>query len=113
MQGKVAREIGRRRSIRKTRDSGRLEVSLKTTIRRESQRMSLIVRNYSARPERINKSGRLRGGEGGIRTHVPGLPDHLISSQRRYGHFGTSPDSCAILPVMRFIANLHSRSFAN
>ena len=53
------------------------------------------------------------GGEGGIRTHVPGLPDHLISSQRRYGHFGTSPDSCVILPVMRFIANLHSRSFAN
>ena len=34
----------------------------------------------------------LFGGEGGIRTHVPGLPDHLISSQRRYGHFGTSPD---------------------
>ena len=33
------------------------------------------------------------GGEGGIRTHVPGLPDHLISSQRRYGHFGTSPES--------------------
>lgn len=31
------------------------------------------------------------GGEGGIRTHVPGNPDHLISSQRRYGHFGTSP----------------------
>ncbi len=31
------------------------------------------------------------GGEGGIRTHVPGYPDHLISSQRRYGHFGTSP----------------------
>ena len=55
----------------------------------------------------------LFGGEGGIRTHVPGLPDHLISSQRRYGHFGTSPDSCVILPVMRFIANLHSRSFAN
>ncbi len=34
----------------------------------------------------------LFGGEGGIRTHVPGLPDHLISSQRRYGHFGTSPE---------------------
>ena len=34
----------------------------------------------------------LLGGEGGIRTHVPGLPDHLISSQRRYGHFGTSPE---------------------
>ena len=52
----------------------------------------------------------LFGGEGGIRTHVPGFPDHLISSQRRYGHFGTSPDWCAILPAMRFIANLHSRS---
>ena len=31
------------------------------------------------------------GGEGGIRTHVPGFPDHLISSQRRYDRFGTSP----------------------
>ncbi len=39
------------------------------------------------------------GGEGGIRTHVPGYPDHLISSQRRYGHFGTSPLQVDILPV--------------
>ena len=31
------------------------------------------------------------GGEGGIRTHVPAYADHLISSQRRYDHFGTSP----------------------
>ena len=31
------------------------------------------------------------GGEGGIRTHVPGCPDHLISNQRRYDHFGTPP----------------------
>ena len=36
--------------------------------------------------------GCFAGGEGGIRTHVPGKPDHLISSQRRYDHFGTSPD---------------------
>ncbi len=35
--------------------------------------------------------GCFAGGEGGIRTHVPGKPDHLISSQRRYDHFGTSP----------------------
>ena len=34
---------------------------------------------------------RLNGGEGGIRTRVPGVPDHLISSQRRYDRFGTSP----------------------
>jgi hypothetical protein len=33
----------------------------------------------------------LIGGEGGIRTHVPELPDHPISSRRRYDHFGTSP----------------------
>ena len=32
------------------------------------------------------------GGEGGIRTHVPGLTDHPISSRRRYDHFGTSPE---------------------
>ncbi len=36
--------------------------------------------------------GCFAGGEGGIRTHVPGKPDHLISSQRRYDHFGTSPE---------------------
>jgi hypothetical protein len=33
----------------------------------------------------------LGGGEGGIRTHVPELPDHPISSRRRCDHFGTSP----------------------
>ena len=31
------------------------------------------------------------GGEGGIRTRVPDFSDHPISSRRRYGHFGTSP----------------------
>ena len=35
--------------------------------------------------------GHIFGGEGGIRTHVPGFPDHLISSQRRCDRFGTSP----------------------
>jgi hypothetical protein len=35
----------------------------------------------------------MSGGEGGIRTHVPELPDHPISSRRRYDHFGTSPKS--------------------
>ena len=34
---------------------------------------------------------KMSGGEGGIRTHVPELPDHPISSRRRYDHFGTSP----------------------
>lgn len=32
------------------------------------------------------------GGEEGIRTLVPGFPDHPISSRRRYDHFGTSPE---------------------
>ena len=31
------------------------------------------------------------GGDGGIRTHVPGLADNLISSQAQYDLFGTSP----------------------
>tara|TARA_R110002073_G_scaffold130695_9_gene277384 strand:- start:250 stop:447 length:198 start_codon:yes stop_codon:yes gene_type:complete len=40
----------------------------------------------------LNTHGHLLiGGEDGIRTHVPGYPDQLISSQRRYDHFGTSP----------------------
>jgi hypothetical protein len=33
----------------------------------------------------------VNGGEGGIRTHVPELPDHPISSRRRCDRFGTSP----------------------
>ena len=37
------------------------------------------------------QGGLIFGGEGGIRTHVPGYPDHLISSQRRCDRFGTSP----------------------
>ncbi len=37
------------------------------------------------------------GGEGGIRTHVPELPDHPISSRRRYDHFGTSPVNLKIV----------------
>ena len=37
------------------------------------------------------KSDKNDGGEGGIRTHVPVLPDHPISSRRRYDRFGTSP----------------------
>lgn len=32
------------------------------------------------------------GGEEGIRTLVPGFPDHPISSRRRYDRFGTSPE---------------------
>jgi hypothetical protein len=47
---------------------------------------------HALRRHRRRRSG-LLGGEGGIRTHVPGRPDHLISSQRRYDRFGTSPAS--------------------
>ena len=36
------------------------------------------------------------GGEGGIRTHVPVYTDHLISSQRRYDRFGTSPERMSV-----------------
>jgi hypothetical protein len=39
------------------------------------------------------------GGEGGIRTHVPELPDHPISSRRRCDHFGTSPVNLSIVAV--------------
>ena len=42
----------------------------------------------TAAPKRISPTG----GEGGIRTHVPGSsPDKALSRRPRYGHFGTSP----------------------
>ena len=81
----------------------------------ETQRARFRTSGLNRHPRRQIKTPReaafLSGGEGGIRTHVPGLPDHLISSQRRYGHFGTSPHWCAILPAMSSIANLPSGGF--
>jgi hypothetical protein len=51
------------------------------------QRMTVVTNGALSGCPRGKKSG----GEGGIRTHVPELPDHPISSRRRYDHFGTSP----------------------
>ena len=49
-------------------------------------------RNYLERQYRsLSEGTRESGGEGEIRTHVPELPDHPISSRRRYDRFGTSP----------------------
>jgi hypothetical protein len=53
-----------------------------------ANRVTQIVNRPLKASETIQK---LSGGEGGIRTHVPELPDHPISSRRRYDHFGTSP----------------------
>src|SRR3954465_98226 len=72
--------------------------------------MSRLIRDYSEHWESIDESCRLRGGEGGIRTHVPGYPDHLISSQRRYGHFGTSPLQQSILPAYLLVISRSSRA---
>ena len=36
-------------------------------------------------------AGLLISGDGGIRTHVPGLTDNSISSRARYDRFDTSP----------------------
>ena len=53
----------------------------------------------------------IAGGEGGIRTHVPGLTDHPISSRRRYDHFGTSPEP-VILTHMASPGTARSTRFA-
>ena len=46
----------------------------------------------SAASRLLTTAGYIVGGEGGIRTHVPGSsPDKSISSRPRYDHFGTSP----------------------
>ena len=36
-------------------------------------------------------AGLSNSGDGGIRTHVPGLTDNSISSRARYDRFDTSP----------------------
>ena len=76
----------------------RSSLSLFGTALRTSKKRSRFLSNQWARAttHSDNKTaplgGCFAGGEGGIRTHVPGKPDHLISSQRRYDHFGTSPE---------------------
>jgi hypothetical protein len=68
------------------------------TALRASKKRARFLSNQRVRAATLsdNKTaplgGCFAGGEGGIRTHVPGKPDHLISSQRRYDHFGTSPE---------------------
>ena len=67
------------------------------TALRASQNACVLVEPVAANrhpyPPNIRplQGGLMFGGEGGIRTHVPGFPDHLISSQRRCDRFGTSP----------------------
>ena len=76
----------------------RPSLSVFGTALRASKKRSRFSSNQWARATTLsdNKTaplgGCFAGGEGGIRTHVPGKPDHLISSQRRYDHFGTSPE---------------------
>src|SRR6185295_15708628 len=49
-----------------------------------------FLKLVSSNPTCMERGSR-NGGEGEIRTHVPELPDHPISSRRRYDRFGTSP----------------------
>ena len=76
----------------------RPSLTLFGTAQRASKKRDRFLSNQLARAtaHSDNKTapmwGCFAGGEGGIRTHVPGKPDHLISSQRRYDHFGTSPE---------------------
>ena len=42
---------------------------------------------------KLLKLNEIQNGEGGIRTHVPPNGGNLISSQARYNHFGTSPQT--------------------
>jgi hypothetical protein len=61
--------------------------------------------------------GMVKTGEGGIRTHVQVYTYHLISSQRRYGHFGTSPSVAhyirltPCLPVTKLVYGGGGRAF--
>ncbi len=79
------------------------------TALRASQNACVLVEPVGSKlhpyPPKIRplQGGLIFGGEGGIRTHVPGYPDHLISSQRRCDRFGTSPAgaNCSTGTVVR------------
>src|SRR6185312_16808 len=53
------------------------------------------------------------GGEGGIRTHVPVLPDHPISNRRRYDRFGTSPAAHRAQPAAALRMSDWTKTLAN
>ena len=65
----------------------------------------------------INKKARcisgLSSGDDGIRTHVPGNSDKLISSQSRYGLFGTSPYIIDVLFPERLLLYYITVIFSN
>ena len=65
-----------------------------TPCRVRPRRANALVRNCL--PVIPARTYCISGGEGGIRTHVPGFPDHPISSRRRYDRFGTSPDEAIL-----------------
>ena len=55
----------------------------------------------------------LSNGDDGIRTHVPGNSDKLISSQSRYGLFGTSPYTINVLFPERLLLYYITFIFSN
>ena len=61
---------------------------------------------------KINRTYRSIGGEGGIRTRVPSFPDHPISSRRRYDRFGTSPHPAISILYRHPEAQLYADSLA-
>ena len=90
------------------RSTGRSSSRGKTTSRapdgssatRQAGRAAIEALSPPHHALRVGSAKENDGGEGGIRTHVPVLPDHPISSRRRYDRFGTSPaDSTAILAL--------------
>src|SRR3954467_14111561 len=69
---------------------GQIRVANLANFALQSNRTRAFLSHVSSNLTRED-SGDSNGGEGEIRTHVPELPDHPISSRRRYDRFGTSP----------------------
>ena len=78
----------RHSSLAKARDRIRLWRICPTLLRKVVELVSFHARESESHDRVAYK---INGGEGEIRTHVPELPDHPISSRRRYDRFGTSP----------------------
>ena len=91
MQDAPESEIRLIRSAMKAKKSARRAKPGRQSHLRIAPVARLATGNMASERKTLEFTAKRSGGEGGIRTHVPELPDHPISSRRRCDHFGTSP----------------------
>src|SRR5262245_46068770 len=67
------------------------QIRFRESVQRCAAKLSNSGSSHAREFESHEVQRKINGGQGEIRTHVPELPDHPISSRRRYDRFGTCP----------------------